>query len=177
MFTLARADVGSRGLHPCDFYLDELIMETARAADVLASRKKVAVTVAPATETPFQGDEGLLRQMLLNLLDNAVKHTAAGGSVHVRLACGDGHYSITVSDTGTGIPAEAQPHIFERFYRVDKARSRAEAVRGEGSGAGLGLSISRWIAEAHGGRLELRHTGEGGSTFVATLPATDITVA
>jgi two-component system OmpR family sensor kinase len=177
MFTLARADVGRHGLHPCDFYLDELITETARAADVLASRKKVAVTVAPASETPFQGDEGLLRQMLLNLLDNAVKHTAAGGSVHVRLACGDGHYSITVSDTGTGIPAEAQPHIFERFYRVDKARSRAEAVRGEGSGAGLGLSISRWIAEAHGGRLELRHTGEGGSTFVATLPATDITVA
>jgi heavy metal sensor kinase len=177
MFTLARADVGPQRLRPSDFYLDELITETARAADVLAARKKVAITVSPVAETPFQGDEGLLRQMLLNLLDNAVKHTPAGGSVHVLVARADGYYSITVSDTGTGIPAEARPHIFERFYRVDKARSRAEAVHSESSGAGLGLSISRWIAEAHGGHLELLHTGEGGSTFVATLPATDLTSA
>ena len=175
MFTLARADVGSQGLRPCDFYLDELIMESARAADVLASRKGVSITVAPSSEVPFRGDEGLLRQMLLNLLENAVKHTPAGGSVDVSLARADGHYSITVSDTGTGIPAEAQPHIFERFYRLDKARSRAEAVYGGSSGAGLGLSISRWIAEAHGGRLELRHTDEAGSTFVATLPVTEAT--
>jgi heavy metal sensor kinase len=174
MFTLARADVGRQGLHPCDFYLDELITETARAADVLASRKKVAITVAPVAETPFQGDEGLLRQMLLNLLDNAVKHTPAGGSIHVSLAREDARYSITVSDTGTGIPVEAQPHIFERFYRVDKARSRAEAVHGGSSGAGLGLSIASWIAEAHGGHLVLQHSGEAGSTFVASLPLSEI---
>jgi len=171
MFMLARADVGRQGIRPSDFYLDELIMEAARAADVLASHKRVAIVVGPVAETPFHGDEGLLRQMLLNLLDNAVKHTPAGGSIHVRLARADGHYSISVSDTGAGIPAEAQSQIFERFYRLDKARSRAEAARGVNSGAGLGLSIARWIAEAHGGRLVLQHSGEAGSTFVASLPA------
>jgi heavy metal sensor kinase len=172
MFTLARADVGQQGLRPCDFYLDELIMETARAAVVLASRKGVKVTVSPSAEMPFHGDEGLLRQMLLNLLDNAVKHTPGGGSVSVVLARSEGALTITVSDTGAGIPAEAWPHIFERFYRVDKARSRAEAARAGGSGAGLGLSIARWIAEAHGGSLELRRSeAAGGSTFVASLPS------
>ncbi len=172
MFTLARADVGQQGLHPCDFYLDELVMEAARAAGVLASRKGVRVSVAPAAETPFHGDEGLLRQMLLNLLDNAVKHTPGGGSVRVVLARSNGRLTITVSDTGTGIAEEAQPHIFERFYRVDKARSRAAAAQAGGSGAGLGLSIARWIAEAHGGSLELRRSESAGSTFVASLPST-----
>ncbi|HJQ32180.1 MAG TPA: ATP-binding protein [Pyrinomonadaceae bacterium] len=171
MFTLARADVGQQGLHPCDFYLDELVMEAARAAGVLASRKGVSVTVAPAPETPFHGDEGLLRQMLLNLLDNAVKHTPGGGSVNIALARSEEGLTVTVSDTGTGITAEAQPHIFERFYRVDKARSRAAAAQTGGSGAGLGLSIARWIAEAHGGSLELRRSGDAGSTFVALLPS------
>jgi signal transduction histidine kinase len=78
-------------------------------------------------------------------------------------------YEITVADTGIGIPAEAQSHIFERFYRVEKSRSRAEGENG--GGAGLGLSIARWIAESHGGRLELRRSNQQGSAFVATLPA------
>jgi heavy metal sensor kinase len=170
MFTLARSDVGRQGLRQSDFYLDELIMEVARAGEVLASRKGVEISVAPAAETPFHGDEGLLRQMLLNLLDNSVKHTPAGGSVSVRLERENGHHAITVSDTGAGIPVEAQSKIFERFYRVDKARSRAEAAQGAMSGAGLGLSIARWIAEAHGGQLVLKSSGETGSTFVASLP-------
>ena len=170
MFTLARSDVGRQGLRQSDFYLDELIMEVARAADVLASRKGVEISVAPAAETPFHGDEGLLRQMLLNLLDNSVKHTPAGGSVSVSLGRENGHHAITVSDTGAGIPLEAHSKIFERFYRVDKARSRAEAAHGTMSGAGLGLSIARWIAEAHGGQLVLKNSGEDGSTFVASLP-------
>jgi heavy metal sensor kinase len=171
MFTLARADVGRQALRASDFYLDELLSEAARAADVLGSRKRVAIKVASTSETPFRGDEGLLRQMLLNLLDNAVKHTPAGGEVSVSLARDDGHYTIVVSDTGAGVPAEAQSHIFERFYRVDKARSRADAVHSGNGGAGLGLSIARWIAEAHGGTLNLKQTGETGSVFVATLPA------
>jgi two-component system OmpR family sensor kinase len=170
MFTLARADVGRQALCASDFYLDELIWEAARAADVLGSRQRIALHVAPTSETPFRGDEGLLRQMLLNLLDNAIKHTPAGGSVNVALTREDDHHTITVSDTGAGIPAEAQPHIFERFYRVDKARARSEAVHAASSGAGLGLSIARWIAEAHGGQLHLKHSGEGGSVFVASLP-------
>jgi heavy metal sensor kinase len=170
MFTLARADVGHQNLHPTDFYLDELISEAARAAEVLAARKNVAITVAPAAETPFHGDEGLLRQMILNLLDNAVKHTPSTGSVSVSLSREDSHYTIAVSDTGAGIPVEAQTQIFERFYRVDKARSRAEAGPAAGSGAGLGLSIARWIAEAHGGSLSLQCSNEGGSVFVASIP-------
>lgn len=170
MFTLARADVGRQALRPCDFYLDELVLEAARAANVLASRKGIDVIVEPAPETPFHGDEGLLRQMLLNLLDNAIKHTPGGGTVRVSLECSDGLLSITVSDTGAGIPAEEQPHIFERFYRVDKARSRAEALYMGSAGAGLGLSIARWIAVAHGGRLELQQSGASGSSFVASLP-------
>ncbi|MDT7542073.1 MAG: two-component system, OmpR family, sensor kinase [Acidobacteriota bacterium] len=170
MFTLARADVGHQNLHPTDFYLDELISEAARAADVLGARKDVAITVAPAAETPFHGDEGLLRQMILNLLDNAVKHTPSGGSVRVSLSREDGQYAIAVSDTGAGIPAEAHLLIFERFYRVDKTRSRAEAGPTAGSGAGLGLSIARWIAEAHGGSLRLQCSSEAGSVFVASIP-------
>jgi heavy metal sensor kinase len=166
MFTLARADAGSRELAPQDFYLDELLAESARAASVLAARKEVGIDCAPAPETPYRGDEALLRQMLLNLLDNAVKHTPAGGHIMLRLERADTNYLVTVADTGTGIPAEAQPHIFERFYRADKARSRAE----NGGGAGLGLSIAQWIAEAHCGSLTLQYSDQRGSAFRVSLP-------
>ena len=169
LFTLARADAGQRELEPSDFYLDELVAEAARAASVLAARKQVSVKFGDAAEAPYHGDEALLRQMLLNLLDNAVKHTPAGGQVALRLVREDSIYSVVVHDTGAGIPVEAQPHIFKRFYRADKARSRA--AHGNGGGAGLGLSIARWIAEAHGGSLTLQHSDSTGSQFRVTLPA------
>ncbi|MGE0129287.1 MAG: sensor histidine kinase [Blastocatellales bacterium] len=169
LFTLARADAEQRELEPSDFYLEELLAETARAAAVLAARKQVAVQFEEAVESPYRGDEPLLRQMLLNLLDNAVKHTPAGGQVALRLIREDSIYSVVVDDTGAGIPVEAQPHIFKRFYRADKARSRA--AHGNGGGAGLGLSIARWIAEAHGGSLTLQHSDSTGSQFRVTLPA------
>jgi len=168
MFTLARADAGRHPLHQSDFYLDELIGETARAARMLAARKEVAVEVATASDVPFHGDEGLLRQMLLNLLDNAIRYTPAGGHVRLSLTLSDSICEISVADNGTGIPATAQSRIFERFYRADESRSRAEAAGG--SGAGLGLAIARWIAEAHDGHLELRRSDESGSIFVASLP-------
>ena len=168
MFTLARADAGRHPLHESDFYLDELIGETARAARILAARVEVSVEVATAADVPFRGDEDLLRQMLLNLLDNAIRHTPAGGTVRVSLARFDSACEISVADNGAGIPTDAQPHIFERFYRADEARSRTDG--NGGIGAGLGLSIARWIAEAHNGRLELRRSDKGGSLFVASLP-------
>lgn len=168
MFTLARADAGQRALEPTDFYLDELVAEAVRAASLLAGQKNVAVELAPTLESPYRGDEDLLRQMLLNLLNNAVKYTEPGGRVNVQLARRDSAYFITVADTGIGIPVEAQPHIFERFYRADKRRGRAE--QGSGSGAGLGLSIAKWITDAHDGRLTLEHSSDRGSTFVAVLP-------
>lgn len=167
MFTLARADAGKRELRRKDFYLDELIAETSAAAALLAERNGVTVECATNDETPYCGDEELLRQMILNLLDNAIKFTPSSGRISVKLSQKDSRHIITVNDTGIGIPAEAQAHIFERFYRVDQARSRSEQING--SGAGLGLSIARWIAEAHGGSLELLHSDSTGSTFVVSL--------
>ncbi|HEY7547166.1 MAG TPA: heavy metal sensor histidine kinase [Blastocatellia bacterium] len=169
MFTLARADAERRDMEQKDFYLDELVSETARAASLLAAHKGVRVETHLLKEVAYRGDENLLRQMILNLFDNAIKYTPPGGAVSVTLTRSDSVYEITVADTGIGIPAEAQSHIFERFYRVEKSRSRAEGENG--GGAGLGLSIARWIAESHGGRLELRRSNQQGSAFVATLPA------
>jgi signal transduction histidine kinase len=170
MFMLARADGGQRVLQLSEFYLDNLLCETARAAEVLATRKGITIEVAEFPVVHYRGDEGLLRQMVLNLLDNAIKHTLPGGVVSVAVEQQSTTIAIVVSDTGTGIPPEAQGHIFERFYRVDKARSRADASA-VGGGAGLGLSIAKWTAEVHLGHLELRHSDTKGSTFVASLPA------
>ncbi|MEW6211976.1 MAG: ATP-binding protein [Acidobacteriota bacterium] len=167
MFMLARADAERRDMEQKDFYLDELVSETARAASLLASHKNVRVETNLTSEVAYRGDENLLRQMMLNLFDNAIKYTPSGGEVSVTLTQSDNGCEIAVADTGVGIPVEAQAHIFERFYRVDKSRTRADADSG---GAGLGLSIARWIAESHEGRLELRHSDQRGSTFVAILP-------
>jgi len=172
MFTLARADAGRRALHANDFFLDELVWECVRAAEFLGSRKGIQIKLGKLRETPYRGDEGLLRQLILNLLDNAIKHTPREGEVYVSLERQDSEHRIIVSDTGMGIAPEAQPHIFERFYRVDKSRSRTEASD-LGAGAGLGLSIAKWIAETHHGRLELRTSDETGSVFVASLPASE----
>jgi len=168
MFVLARADAGHPSLQITEFYLDELLAETTRAAAVLASQKSLQLEVPPLPEAPFRGDEGLLRQMVWNLLDNAIKYTPKGGAVRIALVSRDAECVVTVADTGSSIAPEIQPLIFERFYRADKARSRSETMH-EG-GAGLGLPIARWIAEAHHGRLELQHSGETGSTFVVFLP-------
>ena len=169
MFTLARADTGRLTPRRDRFRLDELLSETVRAAEVLGARKGLRVEAGRLEETPYVGDEGLLRQMILNLLDNAIKYTPPGGAVVASLERVPAGHAVVISDTGAGVPAEARAHIFERFYRVDRARSRGDATD-LGGGAGLGLSIARWIAEVHRGRLELRRSDETGSTFVATLP-------
>ncbi len=171
MFTLARADAGRRPpVEHQDFYLDELVAQVARAAGIVAERKSITVQLAPTTEALYRGDENLLRQMLFNLLDNAIKYTPEGGRINIELARKNDTHLITVADTGVGIPEEAQPHIFERFYRADQARSRAES-NGNGSGAGLGLSIARWVAEAHSGTIKLERSDPSGSTFVVRLPS------
>jgi two-component system OmpR family sensor kinase len=168
MFTLARADSGRYPLRREAFYLDELVAGTARAARVLGERRGVEVVDETDGEAPFAGDEHLVRQLVMNLVENAIKHTSEGGTVRVALERAPSSYTITVADTGSGIPAEAQAHVFERFYRADRARSRAESS--PGSGAGLGLPISRWIAEVHDGRLELVRSDASGTTFRAVLP-------
>jgi heavy metal sensor kinase len=167
LFTLARADAGQHPLQRTEFYLDELAAECVRNVRTLASEKQIAVSCESHREAPIQADETLLQHMLLNLLDNAIKYTPSGGSVVVRCGEQDGAYKLSVQDSGPGIPAALQPRIFERFFRADKARSRAES---DGGGAGLGLSIASWIASAHGGDLNLTRSSADGSVFTATLP-------
>jgi two-component system, OmpR family, sensor kinase len=168
LFTLTRADAGQYPLQPRDFYFEELVGECVHSARTLALAKKISLNFEEASESPIHADESLLRRMILNLLDNAIKYTPEGGRVTVSCRRTDEEYVLSVSDTGGGIPADLQPRIFERFFRADKARSRAE---NDGGGAGLGLAISRWIAEAHHGRLELTRSDTSGSTFTAHLPA------
>lgn len=145
---------------------------------MLAARKGVAVETARAPEIFYYGDEHLLQQMLLNLLDNAIRHTPAGGGVRVNLNQFEKRCEVVVADTGEGIPVEAQPHIFERFYRADKARTRSDdnihtasgGANGDGVGAGLGLAIARWVAEAHSGTIRLVRSDPAGTVFAVTLP-------
>jgi heavy metal sensor kinase len=168
LFTLTRADAGQYPLSPHEFYLDELVADCTHAARSLASAKQISLTCEVPEELLIRADEALLRRMILNLLDNAIKYTPAGGRVTVSCGRSGAEYALSVTDSGEGIPAELQQRVFERFFRVDKARTRSEQ---DGGGAGLGLSIARWIAEAHHGRLILARSDSSGSTFSALLPA------
>ncbi|MGE5645461.1 MAG: sensor histidine kinase [Acidobacteriota bacterium] len=167
MFTLARADSGAYVLQRSSFYLNDVIEEALTAARLLAAPKRIALRSGPLTESPYFGDEDLIRQLILILLDNAIKYTPEGGTAEIRLEPG---YSIVVADSGVGVPEEAREKIFDRFFRVDKARSRSSA--NSSGGAGLGLSIARWITGVHGGTATLRSSEPGrGSVFVVELPA------
>lgn len=169
MFTLARADAGHTEVCITELYLDELLLEIARSARMLAARKGLRLEISDLPEARFFGDEGMLRRMLWNLVENAVKYTPQDGRIEVSLSLVDKQYLITVTNSGDGIPEGAQAHIFERFYRADQARSRENSA--DDSGAGLGLPIARSIAEAHRGRLALRKSDHSGSIFEIILPA------
>lgn len=169
LFLLARADSGHRLLHREQVYLDEVVTDAVRAVQSLAVRRAVGVDVLPLAEAPYYGDEELLGRLLINLLDNGIKYSPGGASVTVALSGTRSAYEISVIDSGPGIPTEAQPHIFERFFRVETGRSRTEPSTT--SGAGLGLSIALWIAQSHGGRLELvQSNAAAGTEFRVTLP-------
>jgi signal transduction histidine kinase len=162
MFVLALADAAARPLEVSHLYLDELVDDVVDDCRALAAARQVAMRSDSDGEAPFAGDEHLLRQMLMNLVDNALRHTPSGGAVGVSLRRADNAYQVRVSDTGPGVPAADVERIFDRFVRL--------AAPGSEGGGGLGLPIARWIAEAHGGTLVLGATGAGGTTFVATLP-------
>lgn len=166
LFTLTRADAGQYPLEPRDFYLDELVADCVHATRTLAQAKRITLSCDITEELPMRADEGLLRRMILNLLDNAIKYTPPGGSICVSSSRAGGECALSIKDTGPGISGDLQPRIFERFFRADKARSHSDT----NGGAGLGLAIARWIAEAHGGRLVLAHSDSSGSTFTAFLP-------
>jgi heavy metal sensor kinase len=167
LFTLTRADAGQYAISPSQFYLEELVSDCVHSIRALALARKVTLAAEPMEECPIFADEGLLRRMLLNLLDNAIKYTPEGGRVTVSCQRQGDEYALSVSDTGGGIPQELQPRIFERFFRADQARLRSE----QNGGAGLGLAIARWVAEAHHGRLELAHSDALGSRFTVFLRA------
>jgi heavy metal sensor kinase len=168
LFLLARADAGHLVVHRAPLYLEDVVDETTRSVRPLALRRQVRVELLDVVEAPVEGDSDLLGRLVLNLLDNAIKHSPEDSAVTVRMARHDDKVSVSVSDTGAGIPAEARDKIFERFFRVDAARTRPETSYT--SGAGLGLAIARRIAEAHDGTLELMDSRAGHTEFRLTIP-------
>jgi heavy metal sensor kinase len=163
MLILARADAGGFRLSTRSLYLDEIVDECARAASVLAATKGVRFFTNIRSDVAFVGDDALLGQMVTNLLDNAVQYTQPEDAVTVSLEAGPARATITVSDSGAGIPAADRDRIFDRFVRLDPARAST-------SGAGLGLPIARWIAEQHRGSLTVEENAAGGCSFIVRLP-------
>jgi heavy metal sensor kinase len=164
LLNLARADAGRVKLQVEAFYLNDLLAECCRSAQSLAGARRIALECPAHDDVVFRGDEELVRRMVMNLIDNAIRYTPEGGRVTATLESHAGDIAIRVADTGAGIAPEAAPHVFERFYRGDKARSRQDG------GFGLGLAIVKWIAESHNGAVELASTPGVGSTFTVKLP-------
>jgi heavy metal sensor kinase len=167
LLTLSRADMGESKLARDRVNLAELAEEVTAQLDVLAEEKQQSLKVEIVGESGCIGDRMVLRQALLNLVDNAIKYSPAGGRITVRVSTSaEGTAVLDVSDTGPGIPAEQQQRVFDRFYRVDSSRSR------ENGGTGLGLSIARWAVEVNGGQLTLENSNGPGATFRISLPGT-----
>jgi two-component system OmpR family sensor kinase len=160
MFLLSRAEAQGVLLRREFLNLDDILAESARGFRVLAGQRGVAVTTNGDEEVGLTGDDALLRQMVGNLLDNAIRHARPDGFVTAGLEQSNGHVTLRITDDGPGIAAADQARIFERFVRI-----------GASDGAGLGLPIARWIAEAHGGTLRLDESRPGRTTFAVTLPA------
>ncbi|MGQ0702153.1 MAG: ATP-binding protein [Gemmatimonadales bacterium] len=166
LLTLARADEGRFPLALEDCDLRELVAEAGETASMLAEPAGLTVTTElPDAPVPFRADRARIRQLLLNLVTNAVKYTPAGG-VTITLRDTGEALVLSVADTGIGIAAGDLPHIFDRFWRADPARSRT----GERPGAGLGLAITKWVAEAHGGSITVQSRPGRGTLFTVTLP-------
>jgi len=161
---LARGDTGKEPVEFKDVNLKELIEELALDMEVLARDKGVGFNIGPLENLTIKGDRIQLRQLFLNILKNAVTYTPSGGNISSSVACRKETAVVTISDTGIGIPSEHLPYVFERFYRVDKARSRAEG------GSGLGLAIAKYVAEAHGGKIDVESQVGKGSIFQVILP-------
>jgi len=167
LLTLARADEGRAALAMdiCD--LRELVNEAAETAGILGEGPGITVrSEVPAQPVEAAVDRSRIRQLLLNLVTNAIKYTPSGGKVSIGLVDQGDTVVLVVGDNGIGIPAADLPHIFDRFYRVDAARSRT----GERPGAGLGLAITKWIAEAHGGTITVQSRPGRGTAFTVSLP-------
>jgi heavy metal sensor kinase len=163
---LSRTDLGEVAIESLSVRLDALVEDIRRQTAVLGQEHGVQVTVGSVEPAPVLGDELRLRELLLNLVDNAVKYSRPGGKVEIALVREGTTARLSVTDQGIGIPSEEQWRIFDRFYRTDAARAHAK------KGTGLGLSICKWIAEAHHGRIEVQSTVGQGSRFTVVLPVT-----
>ena len=163
--TLARMDEGRLHLQIEPLDAADLVREAGRDAQLLAGQRRLEIRAWAEDHLPVAGDPVRLRQLLVALLDNAVRYTPDGGRIEIEGRRADGRVEVRVSDTGPGIPPEHLPRVFERFYRVDPSRSRSRG------GTGLGLPIARGIAEAHGGSLRAESKQGKGTTFIVSLPA------
>jgi signal transduction histidine kinase len=166
LLTLARADEGRFDIHREPVNLKPLVQDIYETALILGEGAGVAVHFPFTADVTVMGDPTRLRQLFLNLVTNAIKYTPAGGKVEIGLGVHPDTVTFAVRDTGIGIAAADVPHIFERFWRADRARSRMS----ERGGFGLGLAISQWIAHAHGGTLTASSRLGRGSMFTVTLP-------
>jgi heavy metal sensor kinase len=167
LLLLARADAGLPALSLDRVELTPLVRDVCEQGQILAQERQLEIsTEAPEHPVYVDGNDPALRRLLLLLVDNAMKYTPAGGHITVSVALDSSGPTVTVSDTGIGIPDSALPHVFERFYRVDESRNR------EAGGAGLGLSIAQWIAERHHARLEAESVVGRGSAFRVRFPQT-----
>jgi len=163
LLTLARADAGERPVARDPIYLDDAAADALDAARSLAEQKQVRIDVGRFEEARIAGDVTLVHQLLLIVLDNAIKFTPAGGRVSLDVSVEDGRAEVVVQDSGIGIPAPELPHVFERFYRGDAAARRAE-------GAGLGLAIARWITDVHGARIDVGSEPDAGTRVTIRFP-------
>jgi heavy metal sensor kinase len=169
LLNLARADAGHVQLRFQQLYMNDLLADCCRSLQPLATARRVQLECCAGEDVAIDGDEELLRRMLCNLIDNAIRYTPAGGKVNAAIETDGPQVRVRVTDTGVGIAPEAAGHVFERFYRVDQARSRNKPEAHSG-GFGLGLSIVKWIADAHHAAVELSSQPGAGSTFTVRLP-------
>ena len=168
LLTLSRADAGSVQLQRAELLLLTVANEAAGLVEVLAEEKRQRIAIDGDRELRVSGDRLILRQAVVNLLDNAIKYSPANSQITVHVGrTADNRAALDITDSGPGIPKEHQQYVFDRFYRVDKARTR------EWGGAGLGLSIARWAVEAHQGELILKSEEGQGATFSISLALHD----
>lgn len=164
LLLLAQAESGSVSLNMKLVELDTLLLEVFQEMKVLAG-EKIQLHLTEIDQIQVNGDRDRLKQVLLNLVGNAIQYTPQGGDVFLSLGIVAEQARLIIRDTGPGIPAEDLPHIFERFYRAEKSRTR-----GKTTGFGLGLSIAHWIVDKHGGRIEVDSKDGWGTTFCIWLP-------
>ena len=168
LLTISHLDSGGAGIEFNRFDLQDLVKTTAEQMRLLADEKQITMRSASTGPVYSFGDEPRIKQVLVNLLDNAIKYSRDGGHVVITVRSEDNCAVLIVSDDGAGIPGDALPHVFERFYRAEKARPRGTA------GAGLGLSIVQAIRRAHGGSVSVVSSEGGGTAVQVRLPGIDL---